>query len=111
LVSRHARGPVAAIIGVVAIAIVVGVLLARGGGPSDEQAIRAWFASAAGGNAPRNIVSAIHVDDCSFNDVTSQSRAVLMCKIATDAPNPHAPYMLRDLGRQGSARRLAALRT
>jgi hypothetical protein len=53
-------------------------LLARGGGGrSDEEAVRAWFGSPAGGIAPRKVRQAIEVDVCTFTSV----RDVLTCPI------------------------------
>jgi hypothetical protein len=87
-VGRYTLGGLGAIavVGVAAIAIVIA--LARGGGQSDEHAVRAWFESAAGGRAPTNAVSAIHVGECSVAGPMFRSRAVEKCALTTTAPNP-----------------------
>jgi hypothetical protein len=81
-------GPLTAILIVFVLAEGFVFWIASGGEQSDEQAVRAWFASDAGGRAPGDILSAIHVDKCLFTDVMSGSHAVMKCEVTTDAPNP-----------------------
>jgi hypothetical protein len=80
----------AAMTAVVALAVcgLVLLLLARGGEANDEQAVRNWFRTPAGGSAPPEVVSSIHVGSCLFTDATTESRQVLRCPITTDAPTP-----------------------
>jgi hypothetical protein len=87
-VARYTLGWLGAIAVVVGVAIAIVIALARGGGQSDEHAVRAWFESTAGGSAPISAVSAIHVGACDFADATFGSRDVVKCTLTTDAPNP-----------------------
>jgi hypothetical protein len=81
---------------VLAIGIAIAIAIARGGDTSDEQAIREWFATPAGGDAPASVLPAIHLgggsdlggNSCLLTDVMSGSHQVLRCPITTDAPNP-----------------------
>ena len=86
--ARYTLGWLGAIAVVGVAAIVIVIALASGGGHSDEHAVRAWFESTAGGSAPSNAVSAIHVGVCDFADATFRTQAVLKCTLTTDAPNP-----------------------
>jgi hypothetical protein len=86
--SRHVRGPIAALVVVLGVVAIVIFVLSRGGQPNDEQAVRTWFTTRSGGGAPPAAVSAIHVDVCNYTDATSQSHPVLKCPVTTDAPNP-----------------------
>ena len=70
-------GWLGAIIAVLLVAGVIGYALARGGGPTDEQAVRNWFATPAGGTAPASAITAIHVGTCMFTDAESDKRAVM----------------------------------
>jgi len=81
--------------------LVGGVALAffvlRGGEAGDEEAIRAWFATRAGGGAPENALRSIHLEEpCLFTDATSGSRPVMRCGLTTDAPTPvlHTCFVL-----------------
>jgi len=87
-VGRYTLGWLGAIavVGVAAVAIVIA--LARGGGQSDQHAVRAWFESSAGGSAPSSAVSAIHVGACDVAGASFGSRDVFKCALTTDAPNP-----------------------
>jgi hypothetical protein len=82
------RSALAAIGAVAALAAAAAFLLLRGGDPSDDSAIRAWFTSPAGGAAPARIASAIHVGACTYVGAPPDSRQVLKCDLSTDAPNP-----------------------
>ena len=63
------------------------VVIARGGETSDEDAIRAWFATPAGGGAPREARDAIHFDEpCLLTDAQYDSHQVTKCGLTTDAP-------------------------
>jgi len=84
-------GWLGAIIAVLAGAAVIVVMLARGGGPSDEQAVRAWFESPAGGGAPHSLVSAIHVGTCAPAGDSIESDPVFKCPITTDAGTTPSP--------------------
>jgi hypothetical protein len=55
--------------------------LLRGGQPSDEQAIREWFGSPAGGAAPSDATQAIHVPACNLTGYRSRSQDVLSCEL------------------------------
>jgi hypothetical protein len=85
--SRHVRGPIAALVIVLGVVAIVIFVLSRGGQPNDEQAVRTWFTTRSGGGRCA-AVSAIHVDVCNYTDATSQSHPVLKCPVTTDAPNP-----------------------
>ena len=84
---KYSLGWLGAIIVVVAVTVALVAIFARGSGPSDEQAVRAWFETPAGGNAPHALVSAIHVAPCTFAGAVGSS-TVLSCPLSTDAPNP-----------------------
>ena len=71
------------VLGVGALAV---ALLVRGGGQSDEQAVRAWFQSSPGGGAPSNVVSSIHVGACSSTTAFVSSGDLVRCELTTDAP-------------------------
>jgi len=81
---------------VLVVGVIAAAFLLRGGNASDEEAIRAWFQSPAGGGMPEDLASSIHVQNeshpgeaaCVFVDATWQSRAVSKCEITTDAPTP-----------------------
>lgn len=77
----------------VILVFVLGVLpvlwISRGGSQSDEQAVRAWFRSSAGGAASQAVASAIHVAGCRFTDYSTRAGAVQTCEITTDAPTTH----------------------
>jgi hypothetical protein len=69
--------------------IALAFLLLRGGDASDEDAIRSWFSTPAGGRAPEEVLASIHLaEPCLFTDVTSGSRPVMRCGLTTDAPTP-----------------------
>jgi hypothetical protein len=90
MLRGYTLGWLGAIIVVVSAATVIVVGILRGGGASDEQAVRAWFESPAGGGAPHSVVSAIHVGTCSPADATSPG-PVFMCPITTDAGTTPSP--------------------
>jgi hypothetical protein len=75
-----------AVLALIAVPILFVVWLAQGGEATDEQAVRAWFQSSAGGSTPQSLVSAIHVGLCTFTDASSAGGAVQKCPITTDAP-------------------------
>lgn len=60
-----------AVIAVVALGILAIVWIAQGGEKSDEQAVREWFQSPAGGAASQSDASAIHVGVCKFTDYST----------------------------------------
>jgi len=72
------------VLGVVA---AVSVLLLRGS-TSEEEAVRAWFQSPAGGSMPEELAPSIHVGTCDFTDEASGGRPGLRCPVTTDAPTP-----------------------
>ena len=78
-----------AVAALAAVPILALLFLAQGGEASDEQAIRAWFESPAGGAMTPALVSSIHVGLCEFTDAATQAGAVQMCPITTDAPTTH----------------------
>src|SRR5262245_10806544 len=80
---------VAALIILAVAGVVVLLLVVRGGGTSDEEAIRTWFQTPAGGGAPADLTRSIHVPGCSMTGAVSQSEDVLKCPITTDAPTPN----------------------
>jgi hypothetical protein len=83
----NGRSVLAGVLIVLAVAgVVFLVLLVRGGGPSDEEAVRAWFQTPAGGGAPADLTRSIHVGVCLMTGAVSQSKDVLRCTITTDAP-------------------------
>jgi hypothetical protein len=83
-VPGRARSVAAAIAAVLVVAALVLFALFRGGGePSDEQAIRAWFSSPAGGGAPPDAVRAIDVPACNLTGYRSGSQDVLSCELQT----------------------------
>jgi hypothetical protein len=92
MLRGYTLGWLGAIIVVVSAATVIVVgILRGGGGPSDEQAVRAWFQSPAGGSASKSMVVAIHVGTCSPADATNQSDPVFKCPITTDAGTTPSP--------------------
>jgi hypothetical protein len=82
------RSVLVAVLTVLAIAGVVVFAIVRRGGTSDEDAIRAWFQSPAGGGAPADLARSIHVGGCLMTGAVSKSQDVLRCPITTDAPTP-----------------------
>jgi hypothetical protein len=87
--ARRRRAIFAAVAVLVAVPVLALLFLAQGGEASDEQAIRAWFESPAGGTMTPALASSIHVGVCEFTDASTQSGAVQMCPITTDAPTTH----------------------
>jgi hypothetical protein len=77
---------------IIAVLLVTGVaftwLFAIGGETTDEQAVRYWFTTPAGGRAPSSVLGAIHVGPCSPTAAESDRRAVMSCPLTTDAPTP-----------------------
>lgn len=84
--SRRRRAIFGVVAALLAVPILVFVWIAQGGEASDEEAIRAWFQSPAGGRMPPALVSAIHVGLCEFTDASTPSGAVQKCPITTDEP-------------------------
>jgi hypothetical protein len=82
----RARAIVAGVILVLVLGALPVLWLARGGSQSDEQAVRAWFQSAAGGRASAVVASAIHVGGCQFTEYSTPAGAVQTCEITTEAP-------------------------
>jgi hypothetical protein len=75
------RSVAAGTAGVLVVAGLVLFLLFRGGEPSDEQAIREWFSSPAGGAASSDAVKEIHVPACNLTGYRSGSQDVLSCEL------------------------------
>ena len=74
------------------------LLLRSGVQTSDEEAIRAWFQSPAGGSAPEDIASSIHVGLGVLSDFEIQSHQAMRCEITTDARTPtlHTCFVVAD---------------
>lgn len=81
--SRPAARTWIAIGAILVVGIAIVVVLARGGEKSDQQAIREWFSSPAGGAAPADAVRAIDVPACNLTGYTSGSEDVLSCELQT----------------------------
>jgi len=77
------RSVAAAIAVVFVVAGLILFALSRGGVRTDEEAIREWFSSPAGGAAPPDAVRAIHVPACNFAGYRSGSEDVLSCELVT----------------------------
>jgi hypothetical protein len=100
------RSVLAAVLIALAIFAAAVFLIFRGGGTSDEDAIRAWFHSPAGGGAPASVLPAIHLgggsdlggNSCLLTEAMRGSHQVLRCPITTDAPNPtlHTCFVITD---------------
>jgi hypothetical protein len=95
MLRGYTLGWLGAIIVVVTVATVIVVGILRGGGASDEQAVRAWFQSPAGGSASKSLVAAIHVGTCSPADATNQSDPVFKCPITTTRARRHRRFLIR----------------
>jgi hypothetical protein len=80
-VPGQGRRIAAAITVVLVVAGLVLFALLRGGQPSDEQAIREWLGSPAGGAAPPDATQAIHVPACNLTGYRSGSQDVLSCEL------------------------------
>ena len=83
----------------IAVGGIATILLLRSGvPPSDEDAVRAWFQSPAGGSAPETTAASIHVGLCELSDFEIQSHQALRCEITTDAPTPvlHTCFVIAD---------------
>jgi hypothetical protein len=81
--------PLLAFVAVALAFLAVYLVISHGGQTGDEDAIRAWFATPAGGGAPKEARNAIHFDEpCLLTDAMYNSHQVTRCGLTTDAPTP-----------------------